>query len=103
MMEAELTFHLAVFAAEGLFGEAQVRMDVTYDIDKHNRSLVVDSTTDVGLTVVKIYTALALREFGDNSLLVRRAPKIAPKPLNRPRRAHPRAHPKRTERAPKAH
>lgn len=70
--EAEMTLHLSLFAAEGLFGEARVRMDATYTADEPNRCFVVDATTAVGSGVVRIFTALLMREFGGDSFRVRR-------------------------------
>lgn len=70
--EAEQTLHLALFAAEGLFGEARVRMDAKYTIDEANRCLVADATTEVGSAVARMFTALLLREFGEEAFRVRR-------------------------------
>ncbi|MBE3071302.1 MAG: hypothetical protein IMZ66_13790 [Planctomycetes bacterium] len=71
-LDAEMTLHVAVFAAEGLFGEARVRMDAGYVIDPGLRVLVVDASTPVGQAVNAIFTSLALREFGRDAFHVRR-------------------------------
>ena len=72
LQEAEETLLLAILAAEGLFGEARVRMDAGYVIDSRLRALVVDASTDVGQAVNGIFTSLALREFGRDAFNVRR-------------------------------
>ena len=72
LLEAEGTLHVAILAAEGLFGEARVRMDAGYVIDSGLRSLVVDASTPVGRTVSDIFTALILRELGEDAFNVRR-------------------------------
>lgn len=70
--EAEMTLQLATFAAEGLFGTAQVRLDVGYHVDADRRVVLVDGCTDVGATVAQIFTGLLLREFGEDSFRVER-------------------------------
>jgi len=72
LQEAEETLLLAILAAEGLFGEARVRMDAGYVVDPGLRALVVDASTPVGQAVNAIFTSLALREFGRDAFHVRR-------------------------------
>lgn len=68
--DAEATLHVAILAAEGLFGEAHVRLDAAYTVDESSRSFVVDAGTDVGQAVNEIFTAFALREFGRDAFTV---------------------------------
>lgn len=75
--EAEQTLHLAILGAEGLFGEAQVRMDLSYHIDEPRRVLLVDGSTEVGAAVIRMFTALLLREIGSHRFTVRRVPQVA--------------------------
>ena len=72
LAEAENTLLLSVLAAEGLHGEARVRMDAGYAIDPSIRVIVVDASTEVGQVVNSIFTAFLLREFGRLSFHVRR-------------------------------
>lgn len=72
LTDAEATLHLATIAAEGLFGNAIVRMDVSFTADQDGRSLTVDGTTPVGAAVVRMFTSLMLREFGEDAFTVRR-------------------------------
>jgi hypothetical protein len=74
--EAEQTLLLAILAAEGLFGEAQVRMDAGYAIDSSIHTIIVDASTDVGQAVSAIFTAFVLREFGRHAVHVRRVESI---------------------------
>ena len=74
LSESEQTLHLAILAAEGLFGESLVRMDLTYHIDEPRRVLLVDGSTEVGAAVIRIFTALLLREIGRHRFTVRRVP-----------------------------
>ncbi len=71
--EAEATLHLAILAAQSLFGEARVRMDASYSIDEQRRVCVVDASNDVGRCVCRIFTGYLTREFGDSAFRVRLA------------------------------
>ena len=70
--EAEMTLHLATYAIEGLYGSAGVRLDVAYDVDEQQHVIHVDAATEVGTALVKVFTSLLLREFGEASFRVRR-------------------------------
>ncbi len=69
--EAESTLHLAIFAAEGLFGEARVRLEASYTLDTDRNLISVDGATEVGCAIVRIFTALLLREIGPEAFEVR--------------------------------
>ena len=71
--EAEMTLHLTLFAVEGLFGQARVRLDAGYQVDEQRRTIVVDATTAVGVGVVRVFTALLLHEFGGDAFKVGRS------------------------------
>lgn len=68
--EAELTLQLAIFAAEGLFGAARVRLEFGYHVDTSRHAILTDGTTEVGAAVVRVFTGLMLREFGEESFRV---------------------------------
>lgn len=72
--EAEDTLQLAILAAEGLFGEARVRMEVSYHADAPRSVIVVDGATPSGDAVVRIFTSFLIREFGPEGFSVRRVP-----------------------------
>jgi hypothetical protein len=72
LSEAEMTLQLATIALEGLVGQARVRLDVTYHLDQPRRTIIVDGTTHVGAALVRVFTGLALREFGEDAFCVRR-------------------------------
>ena len=73
MVQAEMSLHLAMIALEGLFGRAGVRLDARYRLDEPGAAIVVDGSTQVGESLVRIFAALLIREFGDDSFVVRRA------------------------------
>jgi len=71
--DAEMSLHLAMIVAEGLFGRARVRLDVRYDVDERRRLIVVDGATEIGAVVTRMFTGLLLREFGEDAFRTRRA------------------------------
>ena len=71
-IEAEQTLHLSIFAVEGLFGQARVRMDASYYTDEPRRTFLVDGTTEIGDAVVRVFTSLLTRELGEDGFQVRR-------------------------------
>lgn len=71
MEEAEATLHLAMLAAESMFGESTVRMDAAYSIDEENRVCVVDGNNEVGRCICRIFTGYLTREFGGSAFRVR--------------------------------
>ena len=72
LAEAEETLHLARFASEGLLSRVRIRLDFAYYVDETRQALLVDGTTKAGHVIVRIFTALALREFGEHGFTVRR-------------------------------
>ncbi len=72
--EAEMTLHLATFAAEGLFGTARVRLEFGYHLDSNRHVILVDGSKEAGAAVVKIFIALLLREFGEEDFSIQRVP-----------------------------
>jgi hypothetical protein len=72
LAEVEATLRLALLAAEGLHGEARVRLDATYHVDPEAKAVVVDSSTAVGASLVGVFAALVIKEFGGKAMTVRR-------------------------------
>ena len=70
--EAEMSLHLAIFAVEGLYGQARVRLDAGYHLDEPRNAIIVDGTTEVGAAVVRVFTAFLFREFGEDKFEVGR-------------------------------
>ena len=72
LRDAEKTLLLAMVAAEGLHGEARVRMDAPYIVDKDLNTITVGTSTVVGEDIASIFTAFLIKELGQNKFLVRR-------------------------------
>jgi len=70
LQEAIESLYLAIFAAEGVHGRAQVRLDAAYSFDEKGRSLAVDAGTAVGRTVSQVFTSLLTRQFGEEAFTV---------------------------------
>lgn len=83
LSDAEATLHLAILAAEGLYGEARVRMDFAYFADPAHRVIHLDSGSQSGDAVARIFTIFAAREFGDRAFAVRRV-RVNPPPAPSP-------------------
>ena len=77
LKEAQDTLLLAVVAAEGIFGQARVRMDADYHLDPTINVIIVDADTVVGQVVNQVFTAFISREFGRGRFLVRRVELVA--------------------------
>ncbi|MEO0474352.1 MAG: hypothetical protein AAF085_00080 [Planctomycetota bacterium] len=71
--EAESTLHLAILAAEGLFGEALLRVRFSYRRDDDSRCLQVNGGNEISESVVRIFTSLAIKEFGSTAFSVSNA------------------------------
>ena len=79
--EIEETLHLAVLAAECLYGQSRVRLDASYYMDSDKRTCVIDARTEVGRDIVRIFTGFTIHEFGEDAFKVervRRVPKAEP-------------------------
>ena len=72
LAEAEMSLHLAMFAVEGLIGRVRVRLDAKYQIKESLYAIIVDAGSAAGRLIVRIFTALLLREFGEDSFSVER-------------------------------
>ncbi|HEX3999767.1 MAG TPA: hypothetical protein VHX65_14545 [Pirellulales bacterium] len=70
--EAEMSLQLATFAVEGLFGVARVRLDLSYHLDEPRQAILIDGTNEVGAAVIRVFTSLLLREFGEDSFKIER-------------------------------
>src|SRR5262245_29407637 len=78
--DIEGTLVLACLAAEGLFGEARVRLEAPNRIDRANGYCQIDARGPAGHAVSRIFTAFVTREFGPDAFRVehvqkRRMPK----------------------------
>ena len=69
LVEAEMSLHLAMFAIEGLIGRARVRLDAKYHLDEPNRAITIDAHRPVGRMIARVFTALLLREFGEDAFV----------------------------------
>ncbi|AMV35217.1 hypothetical protein VN12_24040 [Pirellula sp. SH-Sr6A] len=72
--EAEMTLHLAIFAAEGLFGKPRVAMEFHYDIQPFDNFIDVHGETEVGVAVAQVFGGLLLREFGESAFRITNLP-----------------------------
>jgi hypothetical protein len=74
MGAVEAAIAVAVETVESLMGESIVRLDAGFTIDPERRACVVDASTEVGVAVVRVFTGLARKQFGERAFVVRRLP-----------------------------
>ena len=72
--DAEMTLHLAMLAAEGLFGKPRVAMEFRYEIQPFDNVIDIDGESEVGVAVARIFAGLLLREFGDSAFRITNLP-----------------------------
>jgi hypothetical protein len=72
MADIEASIVLAVFAAESLHGETQVRLDAAHFLDAERRALVIDAATPVGRDLNRLFAGFLRREYGEESFTVQR-------------------------------
>ncbi len=72
LKEVEDTLRLAFIAAEGIFGQARVRMDTACAVDATINVIVVDASSLIGQVVGAIFTAFITHEFGQDGFSIRR-------------------------------
>jgi hypothetical protein len=72
MAEVEEAIVLAVLAAQGVHGEALVRLEARHYLDGAARKCIVDARTEVGATFNQIFVSFLLREFGNDGFRVER-------------------------------
>jgi hypothetical protein len=70
LADAEMSLHLAMFAVEGLVGQARVRLGAKYILDQSMHSIVINGGDGVCEMVAKVFTSLLTREFGEDSFYV---------------------------------
>lgn len=70
--EIEETLLLAVLAAEGLHGQARVRLDASYGFDRGKHACAIDAGSEVGRDICRMFTSFAIREFGETAFRVTR-------------------------------
>jgi hypothetical protein len=78
--EVESSLLLAILAAEGLHGEADVRLDAAHYFDAAGRTCVIDATTPVGRDLNRLFVNFLRREFGEDCFQVERATRARPEP-----------------------
>lgn len=70
--EVEATLLLALWGAESLHRESQVRLDAAHLLDRTRRICVIDAGTPAGRDVNRLFIGYFRREFGDDTFRVER-------------------------------
>jgi hypothetical protein len=74
--EIEATLLLALWGAESLHGEPQVRLDAAHFLDPDRRACVIDAATPVGRDVNRLFVGFVQREFGADAFRVERVDSV---------------------------
>lgn len=78
LAEVEDTLRLSVLSAEALHGEARVRLDAKYSINKRARRCEIDASTEVGQDLNRLFTRLLTCEFGSRAFSIEQPGPAAP-------------------------
>lgn len=70
--DIEASLVLAIFAAESLHGESQVRLDAAHAVDGEHRICVIDASTQVGRDINRLFIGFVSREFGPDVFRIER-------------------------------
>ena len=63
---------LAAINTENIFGEAQMRLDARFHIDRGARVVEIDRSSEVGRCIAKLFVRYISKEFGDGCYTVER-------------------------------
>ena len=70
--EMEDTFMLALLAVESLYGHSRVRMESRFTVDKEKRTCLIETMTQIGSDLAKIFTGFATKEYGERAVMIDR-------------------------------
>lgn len=73
LVDAEMSLHLAMFAVEGLAGQARVSLDGNYQIDADKHIIAIDGGNRVGQMIARVFAGLLFREFGEDAFRIERS------------------------------
>lgn len=66
----------AVSAAEGLFGQARIRMDFDHAVDPTIGVIVIDASTLIGQVINCVFTAFLFRKFNRTAFDIQRVESV---------------------------
>jgi len=70
--DVETSLLLALWAAESLYGETQVRLETAFAVDRRRRICVIDAGSPVGSDLNRLFAGFIHREFrGDDCRIER--------------------------------
>ncbi len=70
--ELEDTLELAQLAAASVHGLSSTQEECRFNLDGANRICVIDASTEAGDDFGRIFTAFAIREYGERSVKIER-------------------------------
>ncbi|MBZ0266260.1 hypothetical protein K8I28_16505 [bacterium] len=70
--EIDGNLEVAMFAAQCIHGRTQLLLDAKFDANPMNNTCWIDADTDVGKTILQIFTGTMALLFGERSFKVRK-------------------------------
>src|SRR5262245_39478121 len=70
--DAELSLRVAFFSVDGLFGPTRANLEFRYELERARHAIVIDGGTEVGATIIRAFSGLLLREFGEHAFDIER-------------------------------
>ena len=64
------TLDLAFLAVESLYGTDRVTLEARHEVEDAARSMLIETTTDVGRTLAILFLGFARRQYGDRAVEV---------------------------------
>lgn len=80
MSDVESSLLLSLIALESLHGESQVRLEASHAMDANRRTCVIDSQTDVGRDLNKLFVGFIRHDLGEDCFRVERVSVGSPAP-----------------------
>ena len=77
--EVEQTLALSILAVGCLQGEAAIRLDAGYAIDRDTFLFIDAGDTETGRAVTRVFTGFCIHEFGDDAFSVSRPVEKGPR------------------------
>ena len=76
MAEVESSLVLALMAVENLHGESSMCLDARHTFDSASRQCVIDTGSDVGRDLAKLFVGFLNREFDPDAFKVERVGRV---------------------------
>jgi hypothetical protein len=70
LAEVKDSLMIAVMSVEGLHGRSRVRLEAKFSLNPHRRECEVETNSEVGQDLARIFTGLLNQQFGEEAFVV---------------------------------